>query len=244
VFSIVNGVLILPLPYKDPAALVTIFERIPQAPVDHFQFSAPDFEIVRDIAHAYTGMAAYRNATYELSGVSDPQRLVGSRVSPELFSVLGVGPALGRTLTTDDDRTNAHVAVLTYGLWAGALGADPAVVGRSILLDRQPYTVVGVMPERFEFPPRGSDANGEPAAFYVPIAFSALEHLSVHARSIVCCFGSVESDRIALSWSRSIRSPCAPIGASSAGRSSATWPWDWHHWKPRHRRRSPEKTAL
>src|SRR5713226_1967058 len=127
VFSIVNGVLIQPLPYRDPAALVTIFEKIPQAPVDHFEFSAPDFEIVRGIARSYTGMAAYRNATYELSGISDPRRLVGTRVSPELFSVLGVGPALGRPLTIDDDRTNAHVAVLTHGLWASAFGGDPAV---------------------------------------------------------------------------------------------------------------------
>ena len=175
VFSIVNGALLQPLPYQDPAALVTMFERVPDAPVDHFEFSAPDFEIVRGIAQSYTGMAAYRNATYELSGVSDPRRLVGTRVSPELFGVLGVGPLLGRALTTDDDRTNARVAVLTYGLWTSAFGRDPAVVGRSVLLDRQPYTVVGVMPARFEFPPRGSDANGEPAALYVPIAFSPLE---------------------------------------------------------------------
>src|SRR5882672_1114295 len=154
VFSIVNGTLLQPLPYQDPAAFVTMFDRVPDAPVDHFEFSAPDFEIVRGIARSYTGMAAYRNATYELSGISDPRRLVGTRVSPELFSVLGVGPALGRPLTIDDDRTNAHVAVLTHGLWASAFGGDPAVVGRSILFDRQPYTVVGVMPERFEFPPR------------------------------------------------------------------------------------------
>ena len=76
-----NGALLQPLPYQDPAALVTMFERVPDAPVDHFEFSAPDFEIVRGIAQSYTGMAAYRNATYELSGVSDPRRLVGTRVA-------------------------------------------------------------------------------------------------------------------------------------------------------------------
>ena len=72
VFSIVNGVLIRALPYKDPSELVVIFEKIPGAPVEKFDFSAPDFEIFREAARSYSGMAAFRNATYELSGVASP----------------------------------------------------------------------------------------------------------------------------------------------------------------------------
>ncbi|OLC52225.1 MAG: hypothetical protein AUH43_00580 [Acidobacteria bacterium 13_1_40CM_65_14] len=172
VFSIVNGVLITGLPYKDPAKLVVIFERVPGAPVDKFDFSAPDFEIMREAARSYSGTAAFRNATYELSGVASPERLEAARVSPELFTVLGVSPLIGRALSTDDDRENAKVVVLTYGLWTRAFGRDPSIIGRAITLDRLPYTVVGVMPDRFEFPPRGSANNGKPAALFVPIAFS------------------------------------------------------------------------
>ena len=175
VFTIVNGVLIQSLPFADPAAVVAIFEKIPEAPVDKFDFSAPDFEIVRDAAHSFTGMAAYRNATYELSGISEPERLVAARVTPNLFTVLGVSPALGRAITEDDDRGDAKIAVLTNGLWSRAFGRDPAIVGRTISLDRQPYTVVGVMPEHFIFPLQGAQTNGEPAALYVPMSFSALE---------------------------------------------------------------------
>jgi len=99
VFSIVNGVLIQALPYQNPDALVTMFEKVPGAPVDKFEFSAPDFGIVRDAVRSYSGMAAFRNVTYELSGIAQPQRLVGAKVSPELFGVLGVSPAIGRGLT-------------------------------------------------------------------------------------------------------------------------------------------------
>jgi hypothetical protein len=101
VFSIVNGVLITGLPYKDPAKLVVIFERVPGAPVDKFDFSAPNFEIMREAARSYSGTAAFRNATYELSGVASPERVEAARVSPELFTVLGVSPLIGRALSVE-----------------------------------------------------------------------------------------------------------------------------------------------
>jgi len=175
VFSIVNGVLIQALPYKDPDSLVTMFEKVPGAPVDKFPFSAPDFEIVRAAARSFSGMGAYRNATYELSGVAEPRRLVGTRMSPELFAVLGVSPAVGRALTPEDDRANAKVALITNSLWTSAFGREPAIAGRTIVLDRQAYTIVGVMPEQFEFPPRGGQNNAEPASVFLPIAFSPFE---------------------------------------------------------------------
>ena len=175
VFTIVNGVLLRALPYRNPGELVAIFEKLPGAPVAKFEFSAPDFEYVRRTARAYAGMFAYRNQALELSGIGEPQRIVGARVSPEIFSVLGVAPVLGRALTPDDDRLNARVAVLGDGLWTRAFGRDPAIVGRTIALDRQPYTIVGVMGDRFEFPPRGSGFNLEPAAVWLPIAFTPAE---------------------------------------------------------------------
>lgn len=175
VFTIVDGVLLRPLPYARPHELVVMFEKMPGAPVPKFDFSAPDFEFARGAVHAFSGMFAFRNQRLELSGIGEPQRVVGTRVSPDMFAVLGVAPLLGRPLTSDDDRSRAKVVVIGYGLWTRAFGRDPAIVGRRIDLDRTPYTIVGVMGERFEFPPRGGEQNFEPAALYMPIAFTDRE---------------------------------------------------------------------
>jgi predicted permease len=88
--------------------------------------------------------------------------------------VLGVAPAIGRAITVEDDRENASVVVLSHRLWS-TLGRDPSLIGQTVLLDRRPYTVVGVMPERFDFPPRGAELNGEPAELFVPMSFSKIE---------------------------------------------------------------------
>jgi putative ABC transport system permease protein len=172
VFTIVNGVLLRALPYQNPGELVAIFEKLPGAPVPKFEFSAPDYLFLRGAAQSFVGMFTFRNQSLELSGVVESQRVVGARVSPEMFGVLGTAPALGRALTTDDDQQNAKVAVLDYGLWTRAFGRDPQVIGHVISLDRQPYTVVGVMGDRFEFPPRGNGRNFQPASVFLPVAYS------------------------------------------------------------------------
>jgi len=174
VFSIVNGVLLAALPFNEPQHLVLMFEQVPNVQT-RFDFSAPDFEIVRNATRSFSGMAAYRTTTYELSEVAHSERVNAARVSPALFSVLGVPPAIGRPLTDEDDSTSRKVAVLSAGLWSRAFGRDPSILGRTIALDREPYVVVGVMPDRFEFPLRGPESNADPAALYVPIAFSAFE---------------------------------------------------------------------
>jgi putative ABC transport system permease protein len=152
-----------------------LFEQLPNAPFK-FGFSPPDFDFIRKEARSFSGMAAYRTISYELSGISQSQRLVGARVTPELFSVLGVAPRIGRAISVEDDAQQAHVAVLSDGFWSRAFGRDPSIIGRPILLDRHPYTVIGVMPESIEFPPRGPELlNGEPAEVFVPMAFTPTE---------------------------------------------------------------------
>jgi putative ABC transport system permease protein len=173
VFTIVNGVLLRALPYERPDELVTIFEKAAGAPVDHFDVSAPDYAIVKELSRSFSGMFIYANRGMELSGVSESQTIVGTRVSPEIFDVLGARPILGRGITAEDDRGNAKIAVLTYGLWSRLFGRDASAIGRTIALDRQPYTIVGVMGDSFEFPPRGGTGfSAEPGAVYVPIAFT------------------------------------------------------------------------
>ena len=173
VFTLVNGVLLRALPYQHPRELVTIFERLPGAPVPKFEFSAPDYGFIHETARSFSGMFTYRNQSLELSGPAASERIIGARVAPEMFEVLGVNPVLGRALTADDDRDNAKVAVLDYGLWTRVFGRDPFVIGKTIALDRQPYTIIGVMSSRFEFPPRGnSRRNFQPASVFLPIAYT------------------------------------------------------------------------
>src|SRR5262249_15554606 len=104
VFTIVNGVLLRALPYREPGDLVAIYEKLPGAPVPKFEFSAPDYLWLRGAAQSFDGMFTFRNQSLELAGVVESRRVVGARVSPEMFTVLGVAPALGRALTPDDDR--------------------------------------------------------------------------------------------------------------------------------------------
>ena len=172
IFSVVNAVLLRPLPYPEPDRLVLMYERVnPQA--DPFGYSAPDLMALRDRARSFAGLAALRTAEYELSGVDQPERIPAARISAELMQVLGTPPVLGRAFTREEDTGRQLVAILSDGLWRRKFGADPDVIGRSITLDRRAYTIVGVMPRTFSFPSRGPHINDVPADVFVPIAFSA-----------------------------------------------------------------------
>jgi len=174
VFSVVDGVLFKRFPYRDPQQLVLLFER-PLKTSGNFGFSPPDFEAVATLARSFAGTAIYQTIGYELAGPLTPQRITAARVSPELFNVWGVTPAMGRALTEDDDRQNARVAVLSHGLWTRAFGRDASVIGKSISLDGRPYTVIGIMAERFAFPPTTARPNGEPADVFLPMSFLPVE---------------------------------------------------------------------
>jgi len=152
IFSVVDAVLLRPLPYRDVDRLVAVRHSYPSqellAPVD-----AAGFARYRDEARSFGGLTAVR-ARWEpnLTGQGEPERLVGARVSGRFFEVLGVPAALGRTLLPDEDAPGRHQAVvLGDGLWR-RLGADRGIVGRTILLDGEPHEVVGVMPPGFRDP--------------------------------------------------------------------------------------------
>jgi predicted permease len=171
IFSVVNGVLLRPLPYADPGRLVILYERI--GSLDPFGFSAPDLVAFRERARSYTSLAAFRSVEFELSGIDQPERIAAARVSASLTDVLGVAPALGRGFTAAEDVGREPVAILSDGLWRRKFGGDPSLVGRSISLDRRAYTVVGIMPPGFSFPNRGPSLNNVPAEIFVPISFTA-----------------------------------------------------------------------
>ena len=174
IFSVVNAVLLNPLPYLQPDRLVVVHERLPLLGESSVDLPAPDVLTFQQQNHVFTAGAGFRDTYLDLTGAGQPVRIRAARVSWTLFPVLGVQPLLGRTFTQGEDDPGRNVAILSYALWKRQFGGDPAIVGKSIALDRKPYAVIGVMPASFIFPLEGL-ANFSPAALWVPMSFSAEE---------------------------------------------------------------------
>jgi len=176
-FAIVDAALLRPFRFAAEDRLVAIHEGFAQVHIDQLPFGALDFEDLRRLQQSFSAVAAYRNVALEMSGNGRPERISAAKVSPELFGLLGVAPLFGRTFSAEEGRPGVNVAVLSYALWRNQFGGDRSILGRAIHLDRQPYTVVGVMPAGFVFPRRGAQFNGEPADLWVPLAFMPRERL-------------------------------------------------------------------
>ncbi|HEY2798040.1 MAG TPA: ABC transporter permease [Thermoanaerobaculia bacterium] len=157
IFSIANGVLLRPLPFRDPDRLVRIGHVRPDTVVARPTFSPQDIE---DLKAAHPGLASASAWTYfpglstaSLTGAGEPERLPAANVDGAFFETLGMPAAAGRFLTADDDREGKnHVAVISTSLWKRRFGGDRSMIGRPLVLDGTPFEVVGVMPPGFEFP--------------------------------------------------------------------------------------------
>ena len=144
-FSIVSAVLLKPLPYADPGRLVQLSTSTPQ--FRDASVSYPNFLDWQRQSHAFDSMAAYRFHNFNLTGNATPDRLRGQMMSATMFDTLGVKPILGRTFSADEDRRgSAPVVLLTSNVWQTRFGGDPHVLGRSLTLNDQLYTVIGVVP--------------------------------------------------------------------------------------------------
>jgi putative ABC transport system permease protein len=156
IFSIVNAVLLRALPFAEPERLVAVSSR--RADANRNPFTLPDFLDFRDRNRTLSGIAAYGSWNPNLTGTGDPERLSGVRASAGLFDILGVQAVAGRTLRAADDVPgNERVVVLGHALWQRRFGADPAVVGRQVILNGAGYEVVGVLPPEFIFPVREAE---------------------------------------------------------------------------------------
>src|SRR5262249_35573532 len=153
IFSIVNAVLLRSLRFKDSARIVHLWTNDPRFPNFHLGVSVPDFDDIRSQAHTFEAMAMYWRVQWNLSGEGEPEQLSGAAVSPGFLGLFGIQPQLGRGfLPGDEQARKGKVILLSHGLWQRRFGGDRAIVGRQITLDRESYTVVGVLPRDFDFP--------------------------------------------------------------------------------------------
>jgi putative ABC transport system permease protein len=158
IFSLINGLLLRPLPYADSAELVYMWEKL--ASFENASVSYPNFLDWRERNRVFEDLATFNDGSINLTGVGDPVELDVVRVSASMFPILQQEPELGRTFLPEEDRVGGErVAVLANGFWRDQLGGDPTVVGKTLTLDGLPYSVVGVMPRQFVFPPQGGHVD-------------------------------------------------------------------------------------
>ncbi len=181
VFSVVNTVLLRPLPFNNPHQLVTVWERNPKEGYEQNPPAAPNFVEWRDQNQVFAGMAAFSSGEkFNLTGTDQPLQVEGARVSAGLFQLLGVGPVMGRPFTSDEDQPGREqVVIVSHGLWLRRFGADPHLVGQTVALNGKSYSVVGIMPPGFEFPGGTGlildSYSSPPADLWVPLALTPAE---------------------------------------------------------------------
>jgi predicted permease len=155
IFSVVDGVILRPLAYRKSQQLVVVHEVVPRfsniAPM--IPVNAMHFLEWRKTAHSFSELALIGGTTFNLTGSGEPERIPASRVSPSLFPMLGIQPRLGRTFLNEEDQAGRdRVVVINEELWKQRFDADPNMIGRKIILDGNPYEIVGILPAGFHFP--------------------------------------------------------------------------------------------
>src|ERR1700722_4488205 len=172
VFSVVEPVLLRPVPFRDSGQLLCLHEFVREDPHE-FNVTAPDVLIFQRESKAFSGEGGYISADYDVTGSGAPFHAAAERVTASLFPVLGIGPCLGRTFTQKEDENAAPVTVISYSLWRERFESDPGVLGKTIDLDRRPYTIIGVMPRNFEFPLDAGRLSRRD--LWVPMSFTPVE---------------------------------------------------------------------
>jgi len=178
-FSVINAVLLRPLPYRDPARLVTIWEESPERGMYQMPVSLANLRDWVDQNQTFEQISAYTFTNLNLTGTGEPARLGTVRSSANLFPLIGATPVIGRSFLPEEDKEGAnHVVILGHALWQSRFGSDPGIVGKWLTLNNQSYTVVGVMASNSQFPVgfgyMGKVLN-DPIDLYVPLAASGRE---------------------------------------------------------------------
>ncbi len=195
VFSIINSVLLKPLPFPDPDRMFTVWDVPPpqmKLGFDEVPVHGREFQFIASDTRAFRYVAAFLSDQFNLNGATDAERVDGVRASADFFKVLGIQPQSGRTFLAEEDHPGSeHEVVIGYSLWRRRFASDPALVGKTIRLNSEAYTVIGVMPEGFTFP-RGAEMPKsfqfpQQAELWVPLALPAVprgpSELALVARS-------------------------------------------------------------
>jgi predicted permease len=177
IFSIVDGVLLRPLPFPDASRLVTLGDQVNGGQMgehgDPGWVTAPEVVTYQRETRSFQSLGGFGLEDFELSGVGQPAQIVVARMTPSVFFLLGVAPFMGRVFTPQEDTQKAQVVVLSYATWKGRFNANPQVIGTKIDLNRKPYIVIGVMPRNFEFPINSGRLNR--CELWLPMSFSVWE---------------------------------------------------------------------
>lgn len=177
IFSLVQGILLRPLPFNHPDRLVVLGDHLGDNPGT--SVTAREIGTYAKATEAFSGTGGYIDASYEVSGGATPEQVNGARFTARVFPTLGVSPILGRAFTQKEEDGHEPVAVISYGLWLNRYHRDPHVIGSSITLDRKTYSIIGVMPRSFDFPP--ADGYLDQAQLWVPMSLTADELSDEHA---------------------------------------------------------------
>ena len=182
IFSVVNTVLLSPLPYRDAERIVAVYEFSARDGVDGFPVSPANFLDWRRDARSFASIAASRPQSMNFTGRgAEPERIFGARVTASYFEVLGLRPRIGRAFTAEEDAPNGpRAVVLSDALWRRRFSADPTVVGQTVTLNNEPYTVVGVAPASLRLPSAETE-------FWLPFAFGPedAENRGAHSLGVV-----------------------------------------------------------
>ncbi|HZU28296.1 MAG TPA: ABC transporter permease [Bryobacteraceae bacterium] len=176
IFSIVEGVLLRPLPFPEPERLVSLSDILQGADLSGNGEAGVTSQDIRNYTrdtHSFESLGGCGQTGFELSGVGEPAQVNAARMSAGVFPALRVPPLLGRFFTAQEDERSQPVALLSYSLWQSRFHGDPRAIGAKILLDRKPYVVIGVMPRGFEFPLVPGRLNA--SELWVPFSFTAQE---------------------------------------------------------------------
>src|SRR5438094_7854495 len=180
VFSLINALLVRPLPYQQPSRLALIWERFAAQGLDRIPVSPPEYLDLEKAFKSGSQLAAFTYQTFNFGGGDVPERISGVLVTPTLFPLLGVEPIKGRTFAREElGQGHDDMIVISERLWQRRFNSDPSMIGKSLLLNGRSYTVIGVMPAKFEFPIPLFGVQGNQFAervdIWKPIAFTPVE---------------------------------------------------------------------
>jgi putative ABC transport system permease protein len=168
IFSVVNGVLLRPLPYKDPDRLARVYSELPTMNLRKFWISPPEYVDVQKEAKSWESIGAWAAGGVNIAANGPPIRVAATSVTRSLIDTLGVQPALGRNFTPGEDTVGGpRVTIISHALWQRSFGGQADIIGKEIMIDARPFNVVGVMPQGYVFPP----GSNQPAEVWTPFQF-------------------------------------------------------------------------